>query len=60
MRTPLINKPNFRPQYDDLWHEGEKYTLDPDNVRILCLLCHMAYDQGTREQFEKRAKGFQS
>ena len=40
--------------------KGEQYRLDQNNVRILCLACHMAMDQGTREQFEKRAKVFQS
>lgn len=39
---------------------GEKYRLDPNNIQILCFLCHHAFDHGTREQFEARAKGFQS
>lgn len=36
--------------------KGEQYRLDPDNVRILCMACHMALDQGTREQFSKRTR----
>lgn len=30
--------------------------LEESNISLLCLICHQAYDQGTREQFNKRAK----
>lgn len=30
--------------------------LDPTNIRLLCLECHRAYDQGTKEQFNKRSR----
>lgn len=32
-----------------------EYRLDPNNIRLLCFSCHRAYDQGTREDFEKRS-----
>lgn len=34
---------------------GEQYRLDKDNIRLLCFTCHRLYDQGTREQFVRRA-----
>jgi 5-methylcytosine-specific restriction endonuclease McrA len=30
--------------------------LEPSNIRLLCFECHRIYDQGTEEQFKKRAK----
>jgi hypothetical protein len=30
--------------------------LQPSNIRLLCFECHRIYDQGTEEQFKKRAK----
>ena len=30
--------------------------LDKNNIQLMCLDCHMAMDQGTIEQFEKRRK----
>ena len=30
--------------------------LQPSNIRLLCFECHRIYDQGTKEQFNNRAK----
>lgn len=30
--------------------------LDETNIQLLCLPCHQAYDQGTKEQYNKRSK----
>ena len=30
--------------------------LNPDNVQLMCLECHMAMDQGSKEQFDKLFK----
>jgi hypothetical protein len=31
--------------------------LDESNISLLCIICHSAYDQGTKEQFNKLKKG---
>lgn len=34
---------------------GEKYRLDENNIRLLCLDCHHALDHGTKQQYLNRS-----